>query len=570
LSVGLAPISERRAALEARFPRWEPRTLDQMLDWAVEQFGDRPYVITDERTCSYREMQRWSVGIARGLTAAGVRSGDHVALVMANYPEFVAVKYAIARAGAVAVPINFLNRRDELGYVLEQSDAVALITMDRFRDLDYLAALDDLAPGWEYHGGGERFPRLHTIAVFATSPDGGRTDATSLEALTSAGDQVTELTMPADPSSPADILYTSGTTGSPKGVLLTHDMLLRTAYAAAHHRAFQDGRRIIFSLPMYHVYGYGEGMLPALFCGGAIIPQLVFDPVATLRGVERHRADDALLIPTMTMGMLDALRAGTYDLSSLTAVISSGAPSPPGIWPEIFELLSPEELTTGYGMTETTASATCTRPDDPIERLRETNGRLRDAGVAGDPQLGGRLVVYRVVDPATGREVGPGALGELRARGPGVTPGYYDKPEETAAAFDDEGWLRTGDLGRIDADDYITLVGRDKDVYRCGGEQVVPKEVEDLLTTHPAVAQAHVVPLADERMGEVGVAWVIFRDGAFAEREELIAFCAKRLARFKVPQHVLPITAEQLPTTASGRARKFLLVERAARELGGQ
>ena len=563
------PVGEHREALEKRFPRWQPRTLDQMLDAAAEEFPDRAYVVTDGRSYTYRDVREWSVRIARGLVSAGVGTGDHVAVVLANYPEFVALKYAISRVGAVAVPINFLNRRDELGYVLRQSDAVVLVTMDRFRDLDYLRALDELMPGWERDGGGESFPKLRRVFVFPTTPDGGRAGAESFEdlAATSEGWQpVTDK----DPDSPADVLYTSGTTGDPKGVLLTHDMLLRTAYGSAYARAFEDGRRILFSLPMYHVYGYIEGMISVPFVGGAIIPQLAFDPEATLEGIERHRATDALFIPTMTMAVLDVLReeGRDYDLSTLRSLISSGGYAPADIWPEIFELLQPEELTRGYGMTETTASSTCTLPRGPYERLLNTDGRLRRVGIAGDPDLGGRLVVYKTVDPETGEDLPPNAVGELLVKGPGVTPGYYKKPEETAVAFDEQGWLRTGDLGRVDEDDYLTLVGRKKECYRCGGEQVIPKEIEDVLTAHPAVAQAHVVPIPDARMGEVGVAWIVQKEGEPAEPDELIAYSAERLARFKVPRHAMFIAAGELPTTASGRPRKFLLAERAAQELG--
>ncbi len=562
------PVEDRQEALERRFPRWEARTLDEMLDAAAEEFPDRAFVITDERAYTYRDIREWSVRLAQGLVSAGVAPGDHVAVVLANYPEYVALKYAIARAGAVAVPINFLNRRDELGYILRQSDVVALVAMDRFRDLDYLRMLDELMPGWERNGGGERFSRIRRVFVFPTTRDGGRAGAASFADLAATSDDRQPLSG-ADPASPADVLYTSGTTGEPKGVLLTHDMLLRTAYGSAYARAFEDGRRILFSLPMYHVYGYIEGMLSVPFVGGAIIPQLTFDPVGTLKGIERHRASDALLIPTMTMAVLDVLREGhDYDLSSLTSLISSGGYSPASIWPDIFELLRPEELTRGYGMTETTASTTLTPPRGPYERLVNTDGRLRQVGVAGDPALGGRLVAHKTIDPQTGEDLAPNTVGELLVRGPGVTPGYYMKPEETAAAFDEQGWFRTGDLGSIDEDDYFTLSGRKKESYRCGGEQVIPKEIEDVLSAHPAVAQAHVVAIPDERMGEVGVAWIILKDDALAEPDELLARCTDQLARFKVPRHVMFTTAEDLPITPSGRPRKFLLARRAAQELG--
>ena len=562
-----ATIAQRREALTQRIPTWTPLTLDQRLDHAAQEFGARDYVVTDPRTYSYLDIKVWSERIAGGLVEAGVRRGDHVAIVLANFPEFVAVKYAIARVGATCIPINFLNRRDELGYVLRQSDAVLLITMDQFRGLDYLTALDELAPGWERDGGGEAFPRLKRVVVFPTSDAPVRADAFSFAEL-AAPKQVFAGLADADPYSVCDIIYTSGTTGSPKGVMLTHDMLLRAAFGSVYSRAFDDAWRVVFSLPMYHVYGYIEGVLTVPFVGGAIVPQLLFNPAATLGAIEQHRADDVLLVPTMTLALLDELRARRYELPTLRAVISSGQRSPTAIWKAIFEELHPAEVTTGYGMTEVTATMMMTQPDDSFERLSSTNGRMRDVGPAGDPALGGKLVEYKVVDPESGRTLTPGEVGELRARGPCVTRGYYNKPEATAAAFDDDGWLRTGDLGRFDEDGYLTLVGRLKESYRCGGEQVMPTEVEDVLTSHPAVLQAHVVPVPDRRMGEAGAAFVVLRSEPPATPDELMKFCADRLARFKTPKYVLPILAEELPTTPSGRARKFLLSQRAVELLG--
>jgi len=560
-------IAVRQAEILKRFPVWEPKTLDQALDFAASEFPDRPYVITDDRSWTYRELQIWSKKIAAGLVNAGLKKGEHVALLMANYPEFVAVKFAISRVGAVAVPINFLNRRDELGYILGQSDAVMLITMDRFRNLDYLQFLDELAPGWEECGGGQAFPHLRQVIVFPTGDKGPRTGAGTLANLVSKAPQW--LPQPdAVAKLNSDIIYTSGTTGSPKGVMLTHDMILRTAFGSAWGRAFEEGHRVLFSLPMYHVYGYVEGMLSVLFVGGAIVPQLKFDVGATLQGITHHQATDVLLIPTMTLALLDELKQRPHDLSCLHSILSSGGRSPNYIWQDIFECMQPRELTTGYGMTEVTASSTVTRPDDPLMRLLTTNGRLRDVGPAGDPSHGGKLVVYKVVDPETGIEVSPGEVGELLAKGYGVTSGYYNKPEATAEAFTSEGWLLTGDLGRIDADGYLTLVGRRKESYRCGGEQVLPSEIEDLLVTHPKVLQAHIVPVSDDRMGEVGAAFVVLRPQVTVLPQELIDFCCERLARFKVPKYVLPILAEELPTTPSGRARKFLLVKMANAALG--
>jgi fatty-acyl-CoA synthase len=538
-----------------------------MLDAAAAEFPTRPYVITDTQIWTYSDIQAWSERLAAGLLAAGVQPGDHVAMLMANHPEFVAVKFAIARVGAVAVPINFLNRRDELGYVLRQSDAVLLVTMDSFRGLDYLGFLDELAPGWVEQGGGTAFPRLKQVVVFPASGQAVRAGAKALGSLGDGAAPWQAITHPG-PASNSDIIYTSGTTGSPKGVMLSHDMMLRAAFGSAWGRAFEDGRRVLFSLPMYHVYGYVEGLLSVLFIGGAIVPRLKFDAVDTLEAVARHGVNDLLLIPTMTLALIDELKSRPYALDRLHAVLSSGGRSPAYIWQDIVDHLRPLEITTGYGMTEVTASSTVTRPDDPMSRLLSTNGRLRDVGPAGVGGPDGKLVVYRVVNPDTGQDVALGDIGELLARGPGVTAGYYNKPEATAEAFTADGWLLTGDLARMDAEGYLTLAGRRKESYRCGGEQVLPSDAEDLLATHPAVWQAHVVPVPDERMGEVGVACVVLREQATVTPAELTAFCAQGLARFKVPRHILLMKAEDIPVTPSGRARKFLLVQQVSTLLG--
>ena len=562
-SAFLPPVAERQAATARGFDPWRPRTLYDMLVHAAERHPDRPYLITDTRTWTYRQMADWVASVAGGLVTAGVRPDEHVALVMANYPAFAAVKFAVAAIGAVAVPVNILNRRDELAYVLRQSRAVMLVTMDRFRDLDYLGMLDEIAPGWESDGGGAALPDLRSVAIFQAE-GGGRAGATTFENLHGGAGALPEV----DPAAPADIIYTSGTTGSPKGVVLTHDMLLRAAFGSAYARAFEDGRRIHFSLPMNHVYGYVEGLLAALFVGGAIVPHLKFDPRETLRAVERHEVSDLLLIPTMTLAVLDALVDTPVGTRSLKGMLSSGGRTPPGLWNRILATFDGIEITTGYGMSECTASTTVTRPDDPTDRLVTTNGRLRDVGPAGDPAIGHRIVDYRVVDPQSGAVLPPGEVGELMARGPGVTAGYYDKPEATAEAFDAEGWLHTGDLGRIDADGYLSLVGRVKESYRCGGEQVTPSEIEDVLMGHPSVLQAHVAPVPDDRMGEIGIALIVTRPGYVLEPQALIDWCAERLARFKVPRHVLPIAAEEVPLTPSGRPRKFLLSRLASERLG--
>ena len=544
-------------------------TLDGLLDKNAKEFPNRLFVITPGQSWTYAEMHSWAKRLAAGLNHCGVKPGDHVALLMANFPEFIAIKFAIAMVGAVAVPINFLNKRDELGYVLKQSDAVMLITMDRFRDLPYLTFLDELAPGWEVNGGGLAFPLLKHVVVFNTGEACDEINRKGLVALDQFGTGLglQKFDHPG-PATPSDIIYTSGTTGFPKGVILTHDMMLRTAFGSAWARGFEDGRRILFSLPLYHVYGYVEGLLACMFVGGAIIPQTKFDPAHSLTAIDELHASDVLLIPAMTLALMDAQKKLNCPLLSLRSVLSSGGRAPSTIWQQILNLLHPVEITTGYGMTEVTASSTVTQPTDGIERWQHSNGRLRDVGPAGDPALENRLVIYRVVDPESGEVMPRGRVGELQAKGPGVTHGYYNKPEETAAAFTSDGWLHTGDLGYLDEDDYLSLVGRLKESYRCGGEQVMPSEAEDLLMTHSSVLQAHVVPVPDERMGEVGVAFLVLREGSNCQTSELQSLCSERLARFKIPKHFLFVDAADIPVTPSGRARKFLLSKIACESLG--
>lgn len=568
-----APAQRRKAIDEANAP-WTPRTLSQHLDHVAQRHADTPFVITDDVTFTYAEIRDWSIRLAAGLVEMGIGPGEHVAVVMANHPEFVALKFAIARIGATSVPINFLLRERALRYVLEQSNAVALVTMDEFRGLDYLAMLDSMIPGWESAGGGQHLRDLRNVVVMESSTSAKSAGSThrslsslDIEPSTETGNELATRAAATTVDHLSDILYTSGTTGSPKGVMITHDMVVRTGYAAAYGRAIEPGHRLVFSLPMYHVFGYVECMLAVTFVGGAIVPQLAFDPAETLAAVDRHRLHEIVCVPTMTWALLDEARAKPYDLSSLEIMYSSGGACPPSMYDEIREVFSPDELAMGYGQTETTAAATCHYPEDSDDAIKRSHGRPRIAGIAGDVSLDGALAVYKATSLVSGEDLDAGERGELCVRGPMVTAGYYNKPDETAAAIDSEGWLRTGDIGAVDADGTVHLIGRVKESYRCGGEMVMPASVENVLVEHPGVAQAHVVGVPHERMGEVGCAFVVAEDDADLAADDLVARCRAELARFEVPAHILFVKAEALPLTVTGRVQKFRLVEMAAERL---
>jgi fatty-acyl-CoA synthase len=563
-----ATIGTRRAALRARFPQWQPTSLGAWLDRCADEYPNRPFVFTDTASSTYREVADQSRRLAAGLIALGVQPGDRVGMVMANYPEFVAVKFAIAHAGAIAVPFNYLYRESELGFVLADSGCRVLVTMTEFGSLNYQEMLDGIAPGWDGPDFADRaadadgVPDLRHVVVLDT---GGvpRTTARTVAGLAALGDRAPVMgSWPTiDPSSPGDMLYTSGTTGSPKGVVVAHDAVLRTAYASALTRAYEDGRRILYSLPCYHMFGYVEGLLSAMYVGGAVILLPSFSVEGYFRGIDTRRATDILCVPTMAVALVESPSRADYDLSSLTAILCGSAPAPVWLWNQISADFGITEIVTGYGMTECGGAMTLTRPEDVLELTSETVGRPKMAGAAGVPDTDA-LVVYRAVD-LDGADVEPGAEGELVSAGPTTMHEYWNRPEETSRALRN-GWLYSGDLGCIRPDGYLQVTGRSKELYKSGGELVMPKEIEDVLAGHPGISQVFAIGLTDDRWGEIGCAVVVPSPGHDVTEDDVLSLCQANLARFKVPKRVVFYRAEDLPTTPTGKIQKFRLVQQLA------
>ncbi|HET7174275.1 MAG TPA: AMP-binding protein [Nocardioidaceae bacterium] len=555
--------ARRRDSLERAWVHWRPRTLSELFDVVVERFADDPFVLVDGSTLTYREVRRWSRRIARGLIDLGVHPGDKVALLCDNRPELVAMKLAVSRIGAVAVPLNFSYRGAELTSALRHAQASMLVTIGKSLATDFLAVLDEVAPNWERTVGSADVPSLRQVVLV----DPGRPGAMTLEDVADRADNVSDAALDrvssqVDPDGACDIVFTSGTSGLPVAAELTHDMVLRSGYGSAYHRAFAPGWRVCFSLPLYHVFGYIEGLVASMFAGGAIVPRQIFNPDTMLRAVEQHGANELLLVPTMSVAVVERAAQHHYDLSSLESVFSAAAPAPVWLWERVQRDLGPRTVFTGYGQTEVSAATTLTMPGDPLDVVAETVGCTKLGGLAAPPGMSGRLAEYRTVDPFDGSELPPGAAGELAARGPIVTRSYHGDPDRTAALITD-GWLRTGDLGRVDDAGYLRLTGRARELYKCGGELVAPKEVEDLLTAHPGVAQAYVAGVPDERMGEVGWAWVVPDGEVDLDPVALVRYCRERLAPFKAPRRVALVAADDLPKTPTGKVQKFRLVESA-------
>lgn len=553
-------VQLRRSAMDRRHGEWRQQVLPEYLDWSLSDFAERPLVISDAQTLTYRDVAMLSRRLAAGLVARGVRPGDRVGLLMANDPVTVPLLFAVWRAGAIAVPINTLYRPEELAFVLKEAGCGLLIAMKSFGSKDFVAMLNDIAPGWR-DGTCGGLPELRGGIVFdRDAPDAFLRELSGEDADPGAG-------LPSGSGISSDdiavIMFTSGTTGNPKGVAITHDNFLRAAYAGAYHQAFEDGRRAVFSLPLYHGFGLVVGLFSGMVVGGSIIPLLRFEPEAMLRAVGRHRATYLMGVPTMTIALMEEASRQDYDLSSLNAVHSAAAPTPAWVWRKIQDVFGCDHIITSYGQTEVTATVICTQPGDSIEIVAETQGSIVRAGIAGMEGQGGLIAEFKTIDPETGADLPWGSPGELCCRSPLNSKGYYNNPEATRELFLPGGWIRMGDLGQFRPDGNLFLTGRLKEVYKSKGELVSPKELEQLLTRHPGVSQAFFIGMPDDRYGECGCAWVVRSEGSVIDANEIREYLSGLVAPYKLPRDIWFTTDDALPKTGTGKVQKAKLREMA-------
>ncbi len=520
-------------------------TIGANLAKIVDRYGERDAMVDCEtgRRWSYDEFGRDVDAVALGLLSLGVGTGDRVGIWAPNCPEWTLVQYGAAKIGAILVTINPAYRSHEMAFVLRQAGIRTVVAVPEFKGASYAAMIEGARPDC---------PDL-TDAVFIGEPSwdalliaGRNGDAAELAAVGT--------TLGAD--DPINIQYTSGTTGFPKGATLTHHNILNNGFFVGELCSYTEADRVCIPVPFYHCFGMVMGNLGSTSHGAAmIIPSRSFDPRATLAAVAAERCTSLYGVPTMFIAELNHPDFSSFDLTSLRTGIMAGSPCPVEVMKQVIDKMGMREVSICYGMTETSPVSTQTRKDDSLVRRVATVGRV------------GPHVEVKVIDPASGRTMPRGEAGELCTRGYSVMLGYWAQPEKTAEAIDSARWMHTGDIAVMDADGYLAITGRIKDMIIRGGENVYPREIEEFLYTHPDVVDAQVIGVPDAKYGEEVMAWVKLKPGTpEMTSASLREFCAGKLAHYKIPRYVHLV--EEFPMTVTGKVRKVEMRETSMALLG--
>ena len=518
-------------------------TIGANLERTVARFGDREALVSSHQGQRYTwtELNDAVDELARGLIAAGLDTGDRLGIWSPNCAEWTLVQYATAKLGVILVNINPAYRVSELEYALRQSGCRMLIAAPAFKTSDYRAMVAEVRDGLD---------ALERVVFL----EGEEWDELLAGATGVDGEQLRSRSASLAPSDPINIQYTSGTTGFPKGATLTHRNILNNGFFVGEGVGYTEADRVCIPVPFYHCFGMVMGNLACSSHGAAmVIPAPAFDAEATLAAVAAERCTSLYGVPTMFIAELNHPRFDEFDLQSLRTGIMAGSPCPVEVMKRVIERMHMSEVGICYGMTETSPVSTQTAVDDPIEKRVGTVGRV------------GPHLEVRVASPETGKTVASGETGELCTRGYSVMSGYWEDPERTAEAIDADGWMHTGDLAVMDADGYLNIVGRIKDLVIRGGENVYPREVEEFLYTHPDIGDVQVIGVPDERFGEELMAWVIPREGASLDEDAVREFCRGKIAHYKVPRYVKFV--DSFPMTVTGKVQKFKMRDQAIDEL---
>ena len=520
------------------------RTLSQVLRDTTEKFPQRNAILDPSGiTLTYEGLDKKVDQLARGMLELGIAKGDKVGLWMPNIPEWVVAYFAIARIGAVVVPMNTRYKTHEVEYILDNSEATTLFAVGAFAGIDYLSMIGEIRG---------RLPNLKYVIIVGEAGEAMRSFDSVVDQGTDllSDSRLGEREASCDPLDNVFILYTSGTTGSPKGAMLSHHNIAKNAEQVTEVLHTEDQDVFLLAVPFFHCFGCVMGIAGSITWGAAMVPMQIFKPVEALELTERFGVSVLYGVPTMFVLELEEYRKGKadgspYDVSTLRTGIMAGAPCPVEVMRGTMEDMHCN-VSIAYGLTEASPVITMTRFDDSVERRVETVGRALKG------------IEVKIADDDK-KALPIGDMGELACRGYNVMMGYYNMPDKTAESIDEEGWLYSGDLATMDEEGYVQIVGRKKDMLICGGFNVYPAEIEEYLFTHPKVQNVSVIGMPDNVMGEVAVAYIIPREGMSIDPQEIVDFCVSEIANFKVPRYVQVI--HEFPMTQSGKIKKFRLRE---------
>nr|WP_205774533.1 AMP-binding protein [Alkalicoccus luteus] len=500
---------------------------------------------------SYEQFYERARRTARGFMGIGMKKGDHAAVWATNRPEWIEAQFATGLMGSVLVTVNTSYQKAELQYLLQQSESSTLILMESYKGTSYIDILYDIAPELKDAEPGnlqsEKLPHLKRVIVLGDNRYPG---TYSWEEVAGAAESVSEAELDQqlaslDPSDVINMQYTSGTTGFPKGVMLTHSNIVNNGLNIAECMKLTKDDRMCIPVPFFHCFGCVLGILAAVNAGSTIVPVQEFDPEQVLDAVSKERCTALHGVPTMFIAELNHPDFASYDLTSLRTGIMAGSNCPIEVMKAVVNDMGASDITIAYGQTESSPVITQTRTDDPLDVRVSTVGRTLPN------------VEAKVVRPGTREEVPNGEQGELITRGYHVMRGYYNNAEETENAIDSDGWLYTGDLAVQDEHGYFSITGRLKDMIIRGGENIYPREIEEFLYQHPKILDVQIVGVPDEKYGEEIVAWIRLKEGESAEAEEIRDYCRGSISHFKIPRFIT--FCEEYPMTASGKIQKYKL-----------
>lgn len=539
-------------------------TLGELLDDVALKYPDNDAVVYVDRPFrkTWSQFKDLCNTVAKGLMSIGIKKGDHVAIWATNYPEWILTQFATAKIGAVLVTVNTNYKIYELEYLLRQSDSSTLILIDGFKDSNYVQILNELCPELSGSEPGKlhslKLPYLKNIIYIGENNFTGAYNWNDLYALANnvSDEELYSVQSGLDVHDVVNMQYTSGTTGFPKGVMLTHYNIVNNGKSIGDCMNLTHKDRLCLPVPFFHCFGCVLGILACVTHGTTIVPLIYFQPLKVMQAVQDEECTGLHGVPTMFIAILEHPDFDKFHFPKLRTGIMAGSPCPVEVMKQVVDKMGATEITIAYGQTESSPVCLQTKVDDSLEHRVSTVGSVLP------------FIDVKIVDPETWKDVENGVQGELVIRGYSIMKGYYKMPAETAKAIDPSGWLHTGDLAVRDDDGYYKITGRIKDMIIRGGENIYPKEIEEFLYTHPAVRDVQVIGVPSKQYGEEVMACIILKEGMNATEDEIKEYVRGHISRHKTPKYIYFM--ESFPMTASGKIQKFKLREMAIEILGLQ